>query len=262
MSLPKSWDVSRLSRALLQRRDQHRHVEDVDAHRGEDLLAGRQVLGLLEEPGDAVLIVHLQHAEAAGFFRGDLEHRQRRAGAAILVEAQHLRVVHLVDVIAGQHDQVLRVLAENRVQVLIDGIGGALVPLLADPFLRTQNLDELAELVGDHAPPHPEMAAERERLVLERDEDPAQAGVDAVAQREIDDPVRTTEIHRRLGAFLGQRIQPFPDAAGQDHYENLVEHSAPFCFRTTRGCAASWPANGSGRQNRSVVTALGRSARE
>ena len=247
----------RLSRALLERRHQHRHVEDVDAHRREDLLARRQVLRLLEEAGDAILVVDLQHAEAARFFRRDLDHRQRRAGAALLVEAQHLRVVHLVDVIARQHDQLLRVLAKDRIEVLVDGVGGALVPLLADPLLRTQDLDELAELVGDDAPAHAEMAAERERLVLERDEDAPQPGVDAVAQREIDDPVRAAEIDRRLGALLRQRIEAFPDAAGQDHYENLVEHGAPFRFRTTRGCAASWPANRSGRQNRSVVPAFG-----
>ena len=34
--------------------------------------------------------------------------RQRDARAALLVEAQHSRVVHLVDVIARQHDQALR----------------------------------------------------------------------------------------------------------------------------------------------------------
>ena len=48
-----------------------------------------------------------------------------------LVEAQHLRVVHLVDVIAGQDDHVPRVLAHDRVEVLVDGVGGAQVPVLA-----------------------------------------------------------------------------------------------------------------------------------
>jgi hypothetical protein len=79
----------------------------------KDLVARRQVLGLFEERGDAIVVVDLEHAEAAGFLRGNLQHRQRRAGAVILVEPQHLRVVHLVDVVAGQDDQVLRVLAED-----------------------------------------------------------------------------------------------------------------------------------------------------
>ena len=40
------------------------------------------------------------------FFGRDLDGRDGRAGAAVHMEAQHLRVVHLVDVVPGQHDQL------------------------------------------------------------------------------------------------------------------------------------------------------------
>ena len=125
---------------------------------------------------------------------------------------------------AGQDDQVLRVLAEDRVEVLIDRVGRALIPLLADPLLRTQDFDELAELVGDHAPSHAQVAAERERLVLQRDEDAPHPGIDAVAEREIDDPVRAAEVDRGLRPLLGERVQTFAHAPGQHHHENVVEH--------------------------------------
>ena len=96
------------------------------------------------------------------------------AGAALLVEAQHLRVVHLVDVIARQHDHVARVLAHDRVEVLVDRVGRALIPVLADALLRRQDLDELAELLRDDAPAHADVPVERQRLVLRGDEDAAQ----------------------------------------------------------------------------------------
>ena len=37
-----------------------------------------------------------------------------------------------------------RILADDRVEVLVDGVGSALIPVLADALLRRQNLDELA----------------------------------------------------------------------------------------------------------------------
>ena len=122
------------------------------------------------------------------------------------VEPQHLRVVHLVHVIAGEHDDVSRDLALDGVQVLVHGVGSAEIPVLADSLLRRQDLDELAELLGDDTPPHADVAVERERFVLRRDEDAPQPGVDAVAEGEVDDAVRPTEVDRRFRAILGQGI--------------------------------------------------------
>ena len=107
---------------------------------------------------------------------------------------------------------------------MINRIGGTEIPVFADPLLWTQNFDELAKLVGDDAPSHADVAAERQRLVLQCDEDPAQTRIDAVAEGEVDDPVRTTKIHRGFGAFLRQRIEAFTDASGKDHYHYIVEH--------------------------------------
>ena len=191
---------------------------------------GARWRGFFEEAGQAVLVVDLEYAEPAGLLGGNLQHRQGGAGAAVAVEAQHLGVIHLVDVIAGQHDEMPRLLAQDGIEILVDGVGGAEVPVLADALLRAQNLDELAELVGHHAPPHAQVTAERERLVLQRDEDAAQPRIDAVAEGEVDDPVGTAEIHRRLRPFLGQRIEPFANPASQHHYESIVLHvdlSAP-----------------------------------
>ena len=217
--------VGRAPRVGLERRHEMLHVEDVDAHRRQHLTAGREVLGLLEEAHQPVVVVDLHHAEAAGFLRRNLDDADGRRRAALAVDREHPRVVHLVDVIAREHDQMARVLAQDRVEVLIDRVGRAEIPVLADALLRAEDLDELAELVGDDAPSHADVAAERERLVLQRDEDLAQARVDAVAEREVDDPVRTAEVDGRLGPLLGQRIETLARASRQNHDDDIVLHA-------------------------------------
>ena len=142
------------------------------------------------------------------------------------VRLQHLPVIHLVDVIAGQDDDVARVLAGDRIEVLIDGVGRALVPVLADALLRRDDLDELAELLRHDAPALPDVPVERERFVLRGDEDAPEAGVEAVAEDEVDDAVRPAEVDGRLGAFLRQRKEPFADPAREhDHQDIVMDHA-------------------------------------
>ena len=60
------------------------------------------------------------------------------------------------------------------------------------------------------------------------DEDPAQPRIDAVAQGEVDDSVRTAEIDRRFRAFLGEGEESLTGPAGQQDDENVVEvHGSP-----------------------------------
>ena len=195
-----------------------------------DLSARGQVLGLLEETDEPILFVHLHHAEAARFFGRNLDHADRRGGAALAVEREHARVVHLVDVVAREHEQVARVLADDRVEILKHRVRRAEIPVFADALLRAENLDELTELVSHDAPSHPDVAAERERLVLQRDEDLAQSRIDAVAEGEVDDPVGAPEVHGRLGPLLREWIQTFAGTSGQNHDDDIVLHARPSGF--------------------------------
>src|SRR5688572_13049193 len=137
--------------------------------------------------------------------------------------AKHLRVIHLVDVVARQHDDVARHLARNRIEILVYGVGRAEVPMLADTLLRGEDFDEFAELFGHDVPAHPDVTVERKRLVLGADEDPPQAGIHAIAEREIDNPVRPAEVNRWFCALFGERKKTFPGAASEQNDENVVE---------------------------------------
>ncbi len=182
----------------------------------------RRVLRLLEESGDALGVIHCDDAESLAVLDRHFNCGQRDFRAGVLMEADHLLIIHLVDVVAPEHDDVLRVLAEHRIQVLVNRVGGPLIPVLADPLLRRQQLDELAELLRDHGPALPDVAAERQRLVLGRDEDVAQSRVDAIAQDEVDDAVWPAEIHRRLGAIPRERGESLASPSCQHNYEDVI----------------------------------------
>ena len=67
-----------------------------------------------------------------------------------------------------------------------------------------------------------DMAVERVRLVLNQDGDFPQSGVQAVAERKVDDAVFSAERDGGLGALFGERMQPFALSSGQHHREDIL----------------------------------------
>jgi hypothetical protein len=59
-----------------------------------------------------------------------------------------------------------------------------------------------------HLPAVAQVLQQALALELDQDVNRINTGVDQVAEHEIDDAVAAAERHRRLGAFLGQRIEP------------------------------------------------------
>jgi hypothetical protein len=203
-------------------------VEDVDAH-------GRQALGrpgdalgrlrLLLEPDDAPGLVHLQHPvlpRGHGGRNADDGHRE--PGAALLVKLMEPAVVHLVDVVARQDQHVLGGDVVDERQVLADGVGGALVPLVPELHLRRDLLDELVEALREEAEAGGQVPAEGVRLVLREDEDLADVRVDAVREREVDDPEDRTEGHRGLGPDVREGPQPLTHAPCHDDRQDTLCH--------------------------------------
>jgi hypothetical protein len=140
------------------------------------------------------------------------------------VVLQHAAVVHLVDVVAGEDDHVLGLLAADRVDVLVDRVGGAHIPVGAGALHGRQQLEELAQFLRHNArPPFADVPVQRQRLVLGQDEDLAQAGVDAVGERDVDDAVVPAKGHGRFGAIAGKRKEPFSGSARKQN-SKCVSH--------------------------------------
>ena len=86
-----------------------------------------------------------------------------------------------------------------------------------------------SSLGDDAGPALADVAVEREGLVLGEDVNAAQAGVDAVGERDVDDAVVAAEGNGRLGAVTREREETFAGAAGQQHSECVfhIRHRVP-----------------------------------
>ena len=150
--------------------------------------------GLFLESDDAPVLVGFDHAE---LFRGgsaaihfDGGHGDVRAGRDVLLE--HLLVIHFVDVVAGKNEDVVRLLAADRVDVLVDRVGGALIPVLRNAHLRRQDFDEIA-VPHERRPAAADVAVQAESLVLGENENAAQIAVEAIRKRDVDDSIDAAE---------------------------------------------------------------------
>ena len=141
---------------------------------------------------------------------------------------EHLLIIHLVDVVAGKNEDVVRLLAADRIDVLVNGVGGSLIPVLRDAHLRRQDFDEFAE-AHQRGPAVADVAVEAKRLVLRENEDAAQVAVEAVGERDVDDAVDAAEGNGGLGAVARERPEPFALAAGQQN-ANRIAHQGHGCL--------------------------------
>ena len=143
--------------------------------------------------------------------RGD-----RDVGLPVDVRFDHLGVVHPVEMIAGQDQVVVGLVAREVPRGLADGVGRALKPAgVVGRLLGRQDLDEaLAEQI------HPvglrDVPVQRRRVELRQDEDPPDVGVQAVADRDVDQTV-----------FARQSARPASiDAASAGRAASLVRRRA------------------------------------
>src|SRR6185369_6679740 len=84
---------------------------------------------------------------------------------------------------------------------------------------RREDLDERPREVVEFVA-RVDVLVQRRAIELREDVDAAQAGVNAVRDRDIDDPVFASEWHSRLRPFLGQRKESRARAAAHDDGES------------------------------------------
>jgi hypothetical protein len=181
---------------------------------------------LLGEAEHAVRLVDREHAEFARALERHLDDAHRDVGLLLDVKADHGAVVHLVDVIPGEHQHVQRTMRADDLHVLPERVRGALVPLRPEALLRRDHLHELAELAAQVAPATLDVLDERVGLVLRQHRDLPDARIHAVREHEIDDPEFAAEGCRGLAAVLGQVLQPLAAATRHDHGQRAPGQAA------------------------------------
>ena len=155
--------------------EQEGRAEDVDAHRCQRVVRairhGRRLGRLFDEIDDPFGIIHVHDPEALRFIQRHLNAANGQVGFPFGVVGQHQAVVHLVDMITRQHDDVLRIALPEDVQILINRVGRSGVPPFLHALLRRHHIDELTQLATQKPPPLLNMADQRIGLVLGEDAD-------------------------------------------------------------------------------------------
>jgi hypothetical protein len=130
---------------------------------------------------------------------------------------QHV-IVHLVDVVARQDQDRIGAVMADKVQVLVDRIRRALVPITiagTDVGLEQGHAPGRAIQVPGLA--GTDVVVEGVGPILGADTHGKDARIDAVGERKVNDPVFAGERDGRLGPFLRQDAQPAAGTTRQNH---------------------------------------------
>ena len=184
--------------------------------------ASRSSVGFSSKSGDLSEIVELQDAHLRGIDGRDRLRRDRDVGAAFDVRLDQLEEIHAVEMVAGQDQEVVGVEALEVARRLADRICRALEPCRAVRGLfGGQHFDEAVrervEAVGLR-----DVAVQGRGVELGQHEDALEAGVQAVADRDVDEPVLAGERHRRLGAHVRERKEARAAAAAQNQGQHVI----------------------------------------
>ena len=195
-------------------------LENINPHADERAVGmarhRRRIPRFFHERENAVVLVDMHDAEAGRLAARYFKTADRHIGALVHMLLQHRLVIHFINMVAGEQHDIFRVIALDDVEVLIDGVGRAEIPVIfRDALARRENVEAFVTLGAKEAPAALQMADEAVRLILRRDADAPDAGIERIGEREIDDARLAAEIDRGLGAPVGQLHQPRAAAAGE-----------------------------------------------
>src|SRR5262245_54029471 len=221
--------AARDPRVFFKKLEQHTGRKNVVAHRGVDAFGiaryRRSVWILLMERENVAVRRGFDDAEFDGV---DFRNRNRRdcdISAPLHMELDHAGDVHAVDVVAAEDRDYVRVGLLHEVDVLIDGVGGALVPSLSGrAHLRGYRnheliLEEATELPAFVDVLQQGLAAELCQYIYGMD-----PRVNKITQDEIDNPVFAAEWNSRLGAFARQWVKAGTLSAGENNAQHADIH--------------------------------------
>ena len=124
------------------------------------------------------------------------------------MEAQKIAVILLADLISGKDDHVLRIIALNECNVLINRIGRAFIPVGTGCLLiGRQHMNSSVKAVQVPGLSISDILIKYHRLILCQDSYCVNPRIYTVRQREVDNPVFSAKRNCRFCQFLSQGIQ-------------------------------------------------------
>ena len=151
-------------------------------------------------------LITLDDPELDGLIRGNRDRGNRHVSFHAAMEVDHLLDVHTVDVIGAKDGDQKIVCDIEQIQILEYSVGGTSIPAI---FFRTKlgsyGNDELILQQTAELPAVAQVAQQGITSVLNEHIDRAKAGVDEIAESEVDDAILAAEWNCRFRAFLSQR---------------------------------------------------------
>jgi hypothetical protein len=163
--------------------------------------------GLFLEGDDPPALVCLEDAEARRILDRNGDHRDSDVGVLLTMVADELVIVHPVEMVACQNEDIARFPARDPRHLAANRIRRPLVPVgTRQRLFRRKDLDiavaKDVELIGSV-----DVAMEGCREKLGEDKDTRDARVDAIADRDVEQPVLAADGDGGLGPLLGQWVE-------------------------------------------------------
>ena len=189
----------------------------------------RVVRRFFDKARDAPLRVRLHDAESLRFAARDRDGRNGQFRSGGKMGRHEFTEVHLVKLVAAEDEEIIPRAFEEIAQVLPHGVRRSLIPTGAGRrLLRGQNFDEAARAEDVELVRPADVLVQRHAVELREHVDAADAGVETIADRDVDEAVFAPERHGRLGAVFGQRVKPLARSAAHDDTQSLGEGG--FCL--------------------------------
>ena len=176
------------------------------------------MLGLFLKLVNPVVFIGMEKTEAGSILPRNLTHGNGQIGTLLDVSAKHGIVVHLIDVIAGENQDIIRIPLLDESDVLIDGVGGTLVPFAGfSCLIGGQNENTAIGQIQIPGRARSNVGIQFKRSVLSQNTNHVNTGVGAVGKRKVNDPELSTERNCRLGDLLGQNAETATLSTCQQH---------------------------------------------
>ena len=189
--------------------------KNIDAHGCERAL---RHLGLFFELIDGAVRIGVENPESGRFGKRHVDRGDRAVRPLVDVRLQHGGVIHFVDVVAREDQNVIGIIHFHEMHILIDRVCRALVPGRARlALVRREDVHAAERPVEIPRLSVADVLVEDERLVLREDADRIDPRIDAVGEREIDDAVLGAEGDRGFCDVAGERKKPAALAAREKH---------------------------------------------
>ena len=206
-------------------------LEDVNPHRGQRVIRiardTRRIGRFFKELCDAVVLVDLHHAKGRRLHPRDRQAADGDVRLGIHMLPQHQLVIHLVDVVTGEDEDIVDIVAVNDVNVLRYRVGGADIPLVLIHTLgRGQDVEIFVPLGPEKVPAALAMPDQAVRLVLRRNRHLANARVQRIRKREVDDARLAAKIDSRFDSSVGQLLQTASAPARQNERHGPLGQAA------------------------------------